>query len=377
MAERDRHRLTQRSLPRWQAPAGRPPRILIVRLSALGDVLHALPVAHAIRLRWPNAHVGWVVEDRAADVLSMCPDIDVQHVFERKSSSRALRRGRLLALSGRSRVLIGGMRRVAYDLSLDLQGNLKSGLIARASGALLRYGWDRSLAKEGNQVFSHHRSLPLPEIKHKVLRNLAMFEEILQEPVAYAHPTLLPTPTHEQEAKRCSASLPSRGRGRVILHPGTSNFGSFKRWPGERWAALAQRLHADGYDVVLTHTAAEEPLVASIAQRAPGLELLAPPSIGALAVVARDAHLFVAADTGPLHLAALMGTPVLGLYGPKDPDVYGPFGVSSTGAVGLLPTVVQDDVACRPCRLRNCANPICMTTMAPERVADRCRTLLA
>jgi len=87
-----------------------------------------------------------------------------------------------------------------------------------------------------------------------------------------------------------------------------------------------------------------------------------------LADVIRRAACFVAADTGPLHLAALVGTPLLGLFGPKDPSVYGPYGIRADGTPGLLPVLTQDDVACRPCSLRRCENPLCMRTLAPARV---------
>ena len=87
--------------------------------------------------------------------------------------------------------------------------------------------------------------------------------------------------------------------------------------------------------------------------------------------------MFVAGDTGPLHLAALVGTPLLGLYGPKDPEVYGPYGLGSNGRAGLLPVLTQDDVACRPCTLRRCADPLCMRTLEPERVYWAVREILA
>ena len=94
----------------------------------------------------------------------------------------------------------------------------------------------------------------------------------------------------------------------------------------------------------------------------------APSSLPALAETIRQAALFVAADTGPLHLAALVETPLLGLFGPKDPAIYGPYGVRADGTPGVLPVLTQDDVACRPCTLRRCADPLCMRTLDPDRV---------
>ncbi len=362
---------------RWKPPTERPPRILIVRLSAIGDVVHALPVARAIRLRWPDAHIGWAVEDRAADLLTMSPDVDACHVFRRRPMANALRRGTLISAGTMARRFVRNMRSAAYDVALDLQGNLKSGMVMRSSGAQRRFGWDRSIAKEANQIFAHHHVRPTPNVKHKALRNLSMLSHVLGEPIDYHQPHLTPSEQHEQEARSLMAALPLRCTAHVILHPGTSGFGSFKRWPNDRWAALARRLHREGYDVLLSHTKAERTLIEAIESGAPHSIPMAPPSIGALAVLARGASLFVASDTGPLHLAALMNAPVLGLYGPKDPGVYGPFGSDKEGAFNLLPTQVQSDVACRPCRLRVCGNPICMNTLSPDSVFEHCLKILS
>ena len=166
-----------------------------------------------------------------------------------------------------------------------------------------------------------------------------------------------------------AAGLPRSGY--VLLHPGTSGFGAFKRWPADRYAAVARRLRDDGRAVAVTHGPGEEELAAAV-QRACGRPLprLRPPSLRVLAEVIRGAGCFVAADTGPLHLAALVGTPLLGLFGPKDPAVYGPYGVRADGNPGLLPVLTQGDVACRPCSLRRCPNPLCMRTLPPGRVLE-------
>jgi len=353
----------------------------MIRLSALGDVLHALPVLSALRARFPDAVIDWAVEDRAAALVQGRPDLDRVLVFPRRRLSAALRGlprpGAVLDAAGG---FVRALRERAYDVALDLQGNLKSGLVLRASGAALRFGPGGAAAREGNQIFSQRRAVPPPDAIHRVERGLALASALLGERLPYMPPGFPVADRDREAAADClkAAGLPPGGGGYVVLQPGTSGFGAFKRWPAERFGALARRLAADGHPVLVTYGPEEAALADGVMRAAGGAACaVAPPSLGALAEIIRGADLFVAADTGPLHLAALVGTPLLGLFGPKDPAVYGPYGLRADGTPGLLPVLTQDDVACRPCRLRRCADPLCMRTLAPERVHAEARRLLA
>jgi lipopolysaccharide heptosyltransferase I len=350
-----------------------------VRLSALGDVLHALPVLAALRARFPDARIDWAVEDRAADLVRHRPDLDAVHVFPRRALSGALRRlpPRPVRLTRTAAGFVRAMRAVGYDAALDLQGNFKSGVVTRLSGAALRYGFDRSVVREANQVFTHRRALPPAGARHHVERNLSLASALVGERLPYRAPGFPTRPEHAAEAGASLARAGAPADGFVLLHPGTSGFGSFKRWPTDHYAALARGLLAGGHAVVISHAPAEAPLARVVADGTDRRAVaLATPSLPVLAEVIGRARLFVAADTGPLHLAGLVGTPLLGLYGPKDPGVYGPYGLREDGSVGLLQVLTQDDVACRPCTLRRCADPLCMETMAPERVHAEARRAL-
>lgn len=354
----------------WLPPEGRAPRILLIRLSALGDVLHALPVLSALRARFPDARIDWAVEDRAASLLEERPDLDRVLVYPRRRLSAALHGVpspvELLRAGGG---FVRALRRGAYDVALDLQGNLKSGAVLRASGAALRFGPGRPDAREGSQVFSQRRAVPPRSKRHRVERNLALASALLGEPLPYVPPGFPVGAATEQAATRLLAHADLPPDGFAVLQPGTSGFGAFKRWPAERFGSLARRLAADGHAVAVPHGPGEEALAAAVVAAAPDAAVaLRPPSLPVLAEVIRRAGLFIAADTGPLHLAALVGTPLVGLFGPKDPTVYGPYGLRADGTPGLLPVLTQPDVACRPCTLRRCADPLCMRTLAPERV---------
>lgn len=339
-----------------------------MRLSALGDVVHALPVLAALKRRQPGCHVDWAVDDRSAGLLEGHPQLRRVVVLPRKGLAGAT--GWLAGVGPLAR-FAGQLREGDYDLALDLQGNLKSGLVARLSGAGCVLGAARRHTREANHLWLS-RGLDLPEgTRHKVERNLALLGAALGEEVAWAQPTLGLSPEEHAAATAALAAAGLPERGFVVLHAGSSGFGAFKRWPAERYAALARRLGSRAQPAVLTFGPGEEPLVAEVERHADGhARRVASPGLRVLAALLSRARLVLGGDTGPLHLAAALGVPVLGIYGPKDPAVYGPYGARADGTAGLLASVVQPDVACRPCTLRRCSAPICLTTLAPERVLE-------
>ncbi len=356
--------------PLWRPPTDRPARILIVRLSALGDVIHALPAVAALRQALPAATIDWVVEDRAAPIVQARPEIDRAIVFPRRELRGLARRP--LALMSRAASFRRELATGDYDVSIDLQGNLKSGVVLRLSGARLRVGADRRASREASHLFAQRHARPPTTIRHRVERNLAIVSAVLGRTLDWVDPGLPATPDAADRAIRLlgEAGLPERGY--VLLHPGTSAFGSFKRWPAARFADLADRLRTEGHAVAVSASAAERALAARIVERTRGRDvpIVITPDLATLGEVIRRASLFVAADTGPLHFAALAGTPLIGLFGPKDAAVYGPYGRRRDGTPGPLDVVVREDVACRPCPFRRCANPICMRGLDAEPVTQ-------
>ncbi|MDJ0974901.1 MAG: glycosyltransferase family 9 protein [Planctomycetota bacterium] len=271
------------------------------------------------------------------------------------------------------------LRSTTYDVVLDLQGNLKSGVVTRAARAGLRMGFDRRAAREANHLFTSRRWLPPADLAHRVERGLGLAGALLGRPLPYVAPGYPVAPEDEAAARDARARAGDAAAPYVVLHPGTSGFGAFKRWPADRFAAVARRLLAAGRRVLVTYGPGEAALAEAVVKGAgPGpIAAVAPASLGALAALIRDADGFLSGDTGPLHLAGLLGTPLLGLFGPKDPATYGPYGLRGNGEAGLLATLTQPDVACRPCTLRRCADPLCMTTMEPERVAQAFADVIA
>lgn len=373
------------SFRRPRRPRG-PHRVLVVRLSAIGDVLHALPAIHAWKRARPDVEFEWLVEDRAASVLAGHPSIARLHVVPR-GRWRALRRsvgGRVRGWAEAARFAAGLLRR-RFDLVVDLQGNGKSGLWSLLAGAPVRAGLATGATREGNAFVTNRRvSVPATTV-HRVERALGVASRLAEVELTYSG-TGLDAVRGDDAAARAeafsTAALAERGLGArtfAILHPGTSGFGSFKRWPPERFAALADLVTTtSAAGVLITGGPGEEALVDAVRARARGaVATMITPDLASLAAVARRARVFVAADTGPVHLAAAVGTPVLALFGPKDAAVYGPYGWRADGTAGPLPVVVRDDVPCRPCTVRWCPEPVCMSAIDEREVLARVAPWLA
>ncbi len=319
--------------------------VLMIRLSAMGDVLFALETLSSLKSERPDVHVDFLVEDRFAALLEGHPLIDNVLVYPRR---------RKLAFPG----WVKRLRARRYDAVLDLHGNLKSAVHARLARSRERIGYAPPIAREG----CHHlytRAVELPEPRpHRADQGYELLRAMgLRGDRARA---VLP----ELEAP---ADAPVAD---VVLHPGTSAFAQFKRWPLASFAELAERLTGRGIAVAINVGPGERDLAQSLCDRVPELAVIDGAAIGLarLGAVFARAQVVVAADTGPLHLAAAAGARVVALFGPKDPDIYGPRGDGHH--------VLYRDVPCRPCRRRTCPSPLCILGVAIDDVEAAVTELL-
>jgi lipopolysaccharide heptosyltransferase I len=352
-------------------------RILFVRLSALGDILFALPVFTRLRQAMPEAHITWLVDDRAASLLRGHPDIDELLVFPRKAWSEAVRHP--LKWSGLARDARAFLRRLrgGHDIALDVQGNLKSGILTYLSRATRRIGFARRSCREGNWLFTNEHVDPPREKRHRLERDLSLLSALDMEP-SFCAPRFPIESENPAVDRLLKSAFPGRngkaaGRPLIVLHPGTSHFGEFKRWPSDRYGATAHALaRSTPCDILVTWGPDEEDLADAVVETSRGAAVKSPPtgSLRQLAALLARADLLVAADTGPLHIAALLGIPVVALFGPKDPDIYAPVPVLAPVAV------VRAGVPCSPCKLRKCDLRICMTEIEPEWVVAAALRLL-
>ena len=304
-----------------------PNRILVIRLSAVGDVINTLPALEALRRSFPRAFIGFAVEDRALDLIQDHPSVDRVHHYRRRRWVKMMRRpllwGRFL---GEFLEYVHDIRRQHYDVALDMQANFKGGMHGLVSGVPKRVGFARGYCHEMNYLLSTHRVAPVGgERINRVDKFLAMASFIGAQVAAPGY--RLPEP--EESRARIREFLVGQEIGSyVAIHPGTSNVGRLKRWMPERFSSLAQMIGRElDLRSVVTWGPGERELAEEVVASGGGHAVLGPETrnILDLAELIRRASLFVGCDSGPLHLSSAVSTPSVALFGPKDPRTYGPY----------------------------------------------------
>ncbi len=340
-------------------------RVLLVKPSALGDVVHTLPVVATLRRRYPTIRLDWLVEEEAAPLVQGHPAVTEVVVSGRRRWLKDLRQPRKAREALRElSCFLGGLRQRRYDAVLDLQGLLKSALYVVATRAPIRVGL--ADGREGAPwVLTHRVPVPAQPI-HAVERYLALAAAVgASEPVRE-----FIIPIASQDFAVAEALLANCRRPRVVLHPAAR--WRTKLWESERWRRLAEALAADGAAVILTGSAADETVAGEITQAVqPALRsLVGRLSLKQLAAVLRSVDLMITVDSGPMHLAAAMGTPVLALFGPTDPSRTGPLGPGG---------ILRQPLPCSPCLQRKCRiaeTYRCMREIEVGEVARAARQLL-
>jgi len=353
---------------------GVPPLVrsmLVIRLSAMGDVVRTLPAVSVLRVAYPQAHIAWLVEPLSASALEAQPWIDEVLVFPRQELASLLAKGRTVALARRIRELVRELRERRFDCVVDFHSILKSGLLSRASGAPRRIAYAPPFGREGSWLFATDLArlrVPQPGAKlSRFERNLALVRFLGVD----AQPDSLPWRI-APDAKKRMAELLGEERP-VVIHPGTSDRTPYKRYTVEGYAAVARALHAShGLSCVVTVGPAlgDRTFAEAIVAAAEGKARIAPatPTLADLAALFAHARLYIGSDTGPMHVASLVGTPVVQLLGPTDPVENAPY-------PGTPSRTVRVPQPCSPCR-RGCELATCMTQIAPDQVLRAARELL-
>jgi lipopolysaccharide heptosyltransferase II len=322
-------------------------RILIIKPSSFGDVIHALPILHGLRARYPDSHISWMVSTACMGLLEDHPELDEIIPFDRKHYGKL---GRSWPATRDFVRFVDGLRRRQFDLVVDLQGLFRSGFLARASGAATRIGFRSS--REFGWIFYTHR-LPDPALHghpiHAVDRNYLAgrvlgFGEV---PVTFK----LGIPHWATEAAR--EKLQQRGLAKnesyVLVGPGSR--WETKVWPPRRYAEVADYVATQcGMKVVLVGSPDERRLGDEIEQaaRSDVINFVGETSIAELAALTADATAVVMNDSGPMHLAPALGRPLVTVFGPTSADWTGPYRQPDS--------VVQMKVPCSPCRIRRVAD---------------------
>lgn len=333
-------------------------RILVVRTSALGDVLHTLPALTALRTVFPGAEIDWLAEPMGAELLEDHPHLTRVHLLPRQDWKRRLRRPS--QWPGIAREILALARRLRarrYDLVLDFQGNTRSAITLLFVGGRYRVGFHRSDLREfAASFFTNRKIAPIPPRTHKLERNLALVRALGYEGEC-PRGELTVSATARTWAREALAELPGSGPV-VVIHPMVSRFGAIKRWPIEHFRTLIDLLGRHPLRILITWGPGEREVAQSI-----GRPTVLPQQadMRQFAALLAEADLVVASDTGALPLAAVAGTATVGLFGPKDAAVFAP---------SLSDEVITSPAPCSPCRLRRCEHSICMTLISPRTVYE-------
>lgn len=323
-----------------------PQRILIIKPSAIGDVVHTLPILNLLRRQWPAAQISWLVTPVCSSLLEGHPQLDEVILFDRKAYGAGWRKPAVAAELWR---FTAGLRQRQFDLVLDLQGLFRSAWLGMKTRAPVRVGF--ASARELAWLFYTHRVRIETDDQHAIGRYLTLAEYIglPRGPVEFVFPTT--------DADRAAVTplLPSRPF--AVLLPGTNWL--TKRWPVEHFAGLVPMLKERfGLEAVV----AGSPADAALAERIPAPSVCGKTSLRQLVAVLERAALVVANDSGPMHIASALGRPLVTPFGPTN--------AVKTGPYGRMDSVVRVDIPCSPCYSRRCSHQSCLQWLKPGAVAE-------
>lgn len=342
--------------------------ILIIKLSAIGDVIHTLPALNALRRRFPEARIDWLVESAAAPLVQGHPVLDRVLVSRRKEWVRGLfsQETRRRSLGEMIRFL-RELRRVRYDLIIDFHQLLKSGVMALLARGKRKVGFGPGLEHmEMSHLFLNERVPAVSMEHHALLRNLMLLEAIgiPAGSVAYR------IPVTDADRAAVFRLLGDGERPLVAINPVAQ--WETKLWRNDGFARLADGLVRDrSVRAVFTGGPDDVPMVAAIQKKMtePSLNLAGKTSLPMLAALLAQSSCLVTTDTGPMHLGAAVNTPVVALFGPTAPWRTGPYGPGHH--------VVRTGAPCSPCFKRKCrfGDRHCMTGITENAVMAAVRRL--
>jgi heptosyltransferase-1 len=316
--------------PSAQVALCSPRRLLIVRLGSMGDIIHTLPAATALRRAFPEASLGWVVEERWVELLCTLPEprsgprsarrplVDRVHAVNTQAWRRSLSSAQTWEQIAAG---LSELRAQHYEVAVDFQGAVRSALLARCSGAPVVYGAAQPRENVSSMFYTRqviHRG------RHVVEQNLSLAESVVGRPLEMPK---IEFPRDQALEKQTVDRLREEIGDFALLNPG-AGWGA-KQWPAERYGGVARRLAEDGVRSLINFGPGEESLMRAAESASRGTAKGMVSSLTGLIALTRRARLFIGGDTGPMHLAAALGVPVVAIFGPTNPLRNGPFGSRS------------------------------------------------
>ena len=327
--------------------ANPPKSLLVVRLGAMGDVIHTMYAVALLRKALPETQIGWVVEERWAELLCAKgtprsggrslgrPLVDFVHVVNTKAWRKSP-----LASDTRQQfsAALKEIRDQKYDFAVDFQGAIKSALLARLAGTKSVMGIDEPRESPARLFYSQRVQAKGP---HVIEQYCSLAEEVLEPLNCRTSPdrtaeggcpsrrvaNSLELPFDEAAGRAIYERVNNRNAPIVLVNPGAG--WRAKEWPPERYGEVSRELAKEGATVLVNYGPGEEQLASNVQDSSAGAAQPITCSIGELIAIARRASLFIGGDTGPLHLAAALGVPVVAIFGPTDPERNGPYSAKS------------------------------------------------
>jgi len=329
--------------------------ILIVKLSAIGDVIHTLPSLATLRELYPRAHISWVVEEAAADLIRNHPCLNEVLVSGRKRWSRNLRSGHFRQTLSEISTFIKMLRQRHYDLVIDFHGLFKSSMIVLLSGGKRKLGYDSWQELSG--LFLTEK-IPEDMNKHAVDRYLD-FSRYLGAKTGRIQFVLPADPGAEEKARVLMHNHNLEDKKFIAFNPVA--LWPTKLWNNQKFAHLGDLINNELQMKVVFTGSEKEPIEKiTSSMKTDGVNMGGETSLLDLACLYKKARMVISTDSGPMHLAAAVGTPVIALFGPTDPARTGPYGAGHT--------IIRAGVDCSPCLLKKCSTKKCMEDISPEQV---------
>lgn len=343
-------------------------KILLLRLSAIGDVIHTLPIANAVRNKYPAAEISWIVEDLARPLVELNPYLDNVITLPKNNWKKDFQKDRLGTFK-EVRNYFNKLKRYDFDLAIDVHGLFKSAFTAKSSGADIIYG--PADGRELSTLF-YTKKLTPPEGKiHQVERNLSLITNFGIKPAKIDYGLQVDSTVERSIEEKLDQLSIDNNRLIVVINPITT--WESKNWIKSRYGEVADRLISKfNCTVIFTGGPGDKEDISEILtgmeQRA--YSLAGKTTLKELTALYQKSDLFIGGDTGPMHLAAAVSLPVVALMGPTDPETHGPYGEENT--------VVQPDIACRNCWDRSCEKEAhrCMEKITVDEVYSKAEEIL-
>jgi heptosyltransferase-1 len=323
---------------------GRRKKILIIKPSSLGDIVHSLPVLDVLHRCFPDPEIHWLVAKGFEGMLEGHPMLKKLWIIHKDQWKKI---ARIKSTVKELRKLFKDLKAENFDYAIDLQGLFRSGVIAKATGAPVRVGFAE--AREGSRMFYTHTVAGGREVHavDRYLKTAAFLGCDISE-------VRFPFPPFDSNLE----AAPSEGNGYAVMCPGARK--PVNRWPAERFGKLASMLPLK---TVVIGGKGDRMLADEVVEASGGKarSIAGKTDLKGLIGIIKHARIMVTNDTGPMHIAAALGIPVFAIFGAANPARTGPYGDGHT--------VIRKEISCSPCYRRNCEEPVCMEMIKVKEVA--------